>query len=78
VAGEEPLDNPDDSEGAYSHDFTSFLFLENALDTLAGAVESGDAAPTPDMRAGFVKLQTIYRTTLAQLEALQAEAHAKP
>lgn len=67
VAGEEPPENPDDSVGAYSHDFTSFLFLENALDYLESAVESGDAAPTPDMRAAYAKLEAIYRKTLARL-----------
>lgn len=77
VAGEAPPDNPDDSVGAYSRDFTSLLFVENALDNLEGAVESGDAAPTPDMRAAFVKLQRIYRKTLGQLDALAAQAHAK-
>ncbi|HEU5478335.1 MAG TPA: hypothetical protein VFU90_00815, partial [Candidatus Tumulicola sp.] len=60
-------ENPDDSVGAYSHDFTSFLFLENALDYLESAVESGDAAPTPDMRAAYAKLEAIYRKTLARL-----------
>ena len=72
IAGVEPGDNPDDSMGAYSHDFTSFLFLENALDNLADAVQSGDAAPTPDMSAGYRKLEAIYRATLARLTAVSS------
>ncbi len=73
VIGEAPPDNPDDSMGAYSHDFTSFLYLENELDYLASAVESADAAPTPDMRTAYQRLAAIYRATLARSETLQAE-----
>jgi len=67
VIGEEPANVPDDSVGSYSHDFTSFLFLENALDYLESAVESADAPPTPDMRTGLTKLMAIYRTTSARV-----------
>ncbi|MGA8534058.1 MAG: hypothetical protein WB615_08120 [Candidatus Tumulicola sp.] len=71
IAGETAPANPDDSEGAYSHDFTSFLYVSNALDNLESAVESADAAPTPDMYSAFRKLQAIYAKTLARLEGLQ-------
>ncbi|HVA34113.1 MAG TPA: hypothetical protein VNG31_08205, partial [Candidatus Baltobacteraceae bacterium] len=64
--------SPDDSIGAYSHDFSSFLYLRSALVNLQGAVESGDAAPTRDMREAYRKLGAIYRATLARLTALQA------
>jgi hypothetical protein len=70
IAGEAPVANPDDSEGVYSHDFASFLFLENALDYLESAVESADAAPTPDMYLGYARLAAIYRRTLARLDSL--------
>ncbi len=70
IVGENPPDNPDDSVGSYSHDFTSFLYLENALDYLESAVESADAAPTPDMRTAYGKLAAIYRQTLARLQAM--------
>jgi hypothetical protein len=66
VVGEAPPDDPDDSVGSYSHDFTSFLYLENSLDYLSAAVESADAAPTPDMQAALSKLDRIYRVTLAR------------
>jgi photosystem II stability/assembly factor-like uncharacterized protein len=66
VVGEALPVNPDDSMGAYSHDFSSFLYLENALDYLESAVESADAAPTPDMRTAFVRLAAIYTKTLSQ------------
>ena len=72
IIGAEPPDNPDDSMGAYSHDFTSFLFLENQLEYLESAIESADAAPTPDMRLGYAKLDGIYRVTLARLHTIEA------
>ncbi len=71
IIGENPPENPDDSVGAYSRDFTSLLYLQGALDYLESAVESGDAAPTPDMRGAFKKLAAIYAKTLARFEGLQ-------
>jgi len=71
IVGENPAPNPDDSVGAYSRDLTSFLYLENALDYLESAVESADAAPTPDMRSAVRKLRGIYEKTFARLEGLQ-------
>ncbi len=70
IVGENPPDNPDDSVGAYSHDFTSFLYLDASLSYLESAVESADAAPTPDMRTAYDKLAAIYRSTLVRLNAL--------
>jgi hypothetical protein len=72
IIGAESANSPDDSMGAYSHDFTSFLFLENQLDYLASAIESADAAPTSDMRLGYAKLDGIYRQTLTRLAAIEA------
>ncbi len=69
IIGEPPTANPDDSMGAYAHDFTSFLFLENSLDYLESAVQSADAAPTSDMQRGLGILRGIYRATLARLDA---------
>ena len=70
VIGETPAGNPDDSVGSYPHDFSSFLFLENSLDYLESAVESADAAPTPDMQRGYDILAGIYRATLQRLNSL--------
>jgi photosystem II stability/assembly factor-like uncharacterized protein len=70
IIGEAPPDNPDDSMGAYSHDFTSFLFLENELDYLEGAIESADAAPTSDMRLGYARLAAIFAQTLKAFDRL--------
>ncbi|MGC1380050.1 MAG: hypothetical protein WA814_03365, partial [Candidatus Baltobacteraceae bacterium] len=71
IVGENVPENPDDSMGVYSHDFTSFLYLEGELDYLASAVESADSGPTPDMRAAYSKLAAIYRQTLARFEAIE-------
>jgi photosystem II stability/assembly factor-like uncharacterized protein len=71
VIGEAPPDNPDDSEGVYSHDLSSFRYLENQLDNLEGMIESADAAPTPDMRSAYDKLSSIYQTTLAHAQENQ-------
>jgi photosystem II stability/assembly factor-like uncharacterized protein len=65
VIGESLPENPDDSMGAYSHDFSSFLYLQGALDNLESAVESADAAPTPDMRTAYTRLAAIYEQTLS-------------
>src|SRR5580700_2706367 len=69
VIGEEPPANPDDSVGSYSHDFSSFLYLENQLDYLESAIESADVGPTLEMRVAYAKLEAIYRQTAARAEA---------
>lgn len=71
VVGEDLPNNPDDSMGEYSHDFSSFLYLENALDSLESAVESADVAPTPEMRNALDRLAAIYRQTAARLATLE-------
>ncbi|MGA8575172.1 MAG: hypothetical protein WB609_05700 [Candidatus Cybelea sp.] len=70
VIGEEPPANPDDSVGSYSHDFSSFLYLENQLDYLESAVESADVGPTLEMRVAYAKLESIYHQTAARSEAM--------
>jgi photosystem II stability/assembly factor-like uncharacterized protein len=70
IIGEPPPSSPDDSVGAYSHDFTSFLYLDGALEYLFSAVESADSAPTPDMRDAYAKLSAIYRQTLERFDAM--------
>jgi photosystem II stability/assembly factor-like uncharacterized protein len=69
IAGTSLPENPDDSMGAYSHDFSSLLYVSNALANLEGAVESADAAPTPAMRSAYLKLQAVYRRAVTRLNA---------
>jgi hypothetical protein len=57
--------------GAPSHDFTSLTFLDGAYSNLFDAVESADAAPTPDMLAAQKKLDAIFKSTLARLDAME-------
>jgi hypothetical protein len=71
IVGESQPNSPDDSEGAPSHDFSSFLYLENAFGNLFGAVESADAAPTQDMAGAYQKLDAVYEKTLHRLEAME-------
>jgi photosystem II stability/assembly factor-like uncharacterized protein len=71
IAGGEPPDVPDDSMGAPSHDFSSLTFLAGAYANLFDAVESADAAPTPDMLAAQRKLDAILKSTLAKLDAME-------
>ncbi|HTX58391.1 MAG TPA: hypothetical protein VMH02_01855 [Verrucomicrobiae bacterium] len=71
IVGEAPPDVPDDSEGAPSHDFTSYTYLDGAFAGLFSAVESADAAPTPDMRSAYQKLERIYEQTAARAAAIE-------
>ena len=71
IVGGEPPDNPDDSVGSPSHDFTSLTFLDGAFSNLFDAVESADAAPTPDMLAAQKKLDATFKQTLARLDAME-------
>jgi photosystem II stability/assembly factor-like uncharacterized protein len=72
VIGGEPPDNPDDSMGQPSHDFTSLTYLDAAFSNLFDAVESADAAPTPDMLAAQRKLDATFKQTLAHLTAMES------
>jgi photosystem II stability/assembly factor-like uncharacterized protein len=67
ILGVAPVSSPDDSVGAPSRDFTSLRALENAFDTLEQAVESADAAPTPDMRTAYAKLSATLAATLRRI-----------
>ncbi|HVS46689.1 MAG TPA: hypothetical protein VMS32_08485 [Verrucomicrobiae bacterium] len=71
IIGVEQINSPDDSEGKYSHDFTSLRYLGGAYDGLEQVVESGDAAPTADMYTALAKLDAILATTKARLNAPQ-------
>ncbi|HEY1976146.1 MAG TPA: hypothetical protein VGG89_06370 [Candidatus Baltobacteraceae bacterium] len=67
IAGQAPPDNPDDSVGSYSHDFTSLLYVDNSLQALQQAVESADAAPTPAMQSAFTKLEAIAKRAMGRV-----------
>jgi len=50
---------------------SSLRFLEDALETLARAVDGADADPTPDARTGFAHLESALTSTLAAWEVLK-------
>ena len=52
---------------------TSLTFVSERLDQLAQAVESADAAPSPDAVAGFEKIQPALATALAAWDALKTK-----
>src|SRR5262249_38457217 len=70
VLGVESAEDPDDSVGKPSHDFTSLQYLNRAFSGLFDAVESADAAPTSDMRVAYTKLERTLDATLAKLNTL--------
>ena len=53
---------------------SSLRFLEDALETLARAVDGADADPTPDARTGFAQLESTLTRTLAAWEVLKKRA----
>ena len=70
VIGTPPAGDPDDSIGKPAHDFTSLRYLDDQYATLFAAEQSGDAAPTSDMRTGFAKLNATLVATLQRLRTL--------
>jgi photosystem II stability/assembly factor-like uncharacterized protein len=71
IIGGQSSGDPDNSVGSPGHDFTSFTFLADQYSNLFDAVESADAAPTPDMLAAQKKLNAIFKQTLARLDAME-------
>ena len=63
--------NPDDTIGKPATNFSTLAFLADAYGNLEAAAESDDAAPSPDMRAGFAKLNATLASTLAKLNAIR-------
>jgi photosystem II stability/assembly factor-like uncharacterized protein len=70
IIGSAPVNHPDDSVGRPPTDFNSLRYLSTALGNVLTAVESGDAAPTADMRTAFARLNVRLNATLARLAAL--------
>jgi photosystem II stability/assembly factor-like uncharacterized protein len=51
---------------------TSFSFLDETLEKVAGAVDGADAAPTPDANAGYVAAHALLDRALADWQALKS------
>lgn len=63
--------NPNNSVGVPPANLHNLTYLGDALATLAKAVESADAAPTPDMRSGFAQQQKLLAPVMQQWRQLQ-------
>ena len=53
---------------------SSLRFINQALTKLAGAIDSADAAPTPDARASWAKLKPAADAALARWAGVKGEA----
>jgi len=67
ILGEEPPSSPDDSVGKPWTNFDSLLYVRMNLQNLEGAVESGDARPTPDHYAAYAVLVRKAQNALRAL-----------
>ncbi|HKT31046.1 MAG TPA: hypothetical protein VJS89_00980 [Gammaproteobacteria bacterium] len=63
--------NPDNSVGVPPANLNNLTYLDDAFATLARAVESADAAPTPDMRRGFAEQRKLLAPVMQQWRQLQ-------
>ncbi len=70
IGGAAPA-NPDDSVGVPPVNLENLNYFEGALANLEQAVESADAAPTPDARTGFKRQQKLLAPVMHQWRQLQ-------
>ena len=71
LSGVAPPVNPDNSMGVPPADAHNLLYLSGALAVLEQAVESADAAPTPDVRTGFRKQRATLQDILDRWRQVQ-------
>jgi len=71
IVGAGAADNPDDSAGKPLQNLRGLTYLSESYAYLEAAVASSDAAPTPDMRAGFAKLNAVLASTLQRMRRLK-------
>lgn len=62
--------NPDNSVGTPSQDYASLWYVDGALQTLSGLVESADTAPTADELKAFAMDKAIYASAARRLSGL--------
>jgi len=70
VIGAAPKNTPDDSVGKPATDFSSLRYIGDALQTLQGAVESAQAAPTASQYLTFRILQKKAASVIRTLQML--------
>src|SRR5262249_1791280 len=65
ISGESPATNPANAFSFPPKRIESLRWLGGALNDLHGMVDGADAAPSPDVRAGWARLQPLVEATLA-------------
>jgi len=70
IIGGPPEGSPDNSVGTPSQDYSSLWYVDGALQTLSGLVESADTAPTADEVKAFTMDKAIYDSDVRRLTAL--------
>jgi photosystem II stability/assembly factor-like uncharacterized protein len=73
IAGPPPASPEEDFFGEPAVDLASIRRLGASLQQLASAVESSDAAPTPDLLSGFQQRKAMFEKTLPRWEAFLKE-----
>jgi hypothetical protein len=73
IAGPPPATPEEDFFGEPAVDLASLRRIAIALQQLARAVESADAAPTPDLLSGFAQRKEMFSRTLPRWEAFLRE-----
>jgi len=64
VSGARPTTNPYNAWNSPPRSVETLAFVHSSLDALFNAIESADAAPSPDARTGADKLAALSATTL--------------
>jgi photosystem II stability/assembly factor-like uncharacterized protein len=73
VTGVVPATNPANSWWRPAKALTTLRYLNATLDALAHAVDGADAAPSPDARTGFAKVEALIPAVLAAADKVRGE-----
>ena len=74
MTGVEPTVNPSNSFWRPAKALTTLRYLNDTLSELAAAVDGADAAPSPDARAGFSKIEGLVPPVLAAAGRIRASS----
>jgi len=74
VTGVEPTVNPSNSFWRPAKALTTLRYLNDTLSELAAAVDGADAAPSPDARTGFSKIEGLVPPVLAAAARIRASS----
>jgi hypothetical protein len=71
VSGTTPATNPSNAWWRPGRALTSLRYLNETLNTLEEAVDGADAAPSPDARDGYAKIEALVPPVLAAAASLR-------